>query len=198
MQTIFETEERIYTAEEYLVMEEHSLEKHEFYHGKIITMPGATFTHNLIATNTATGLTIALEKANQENFLVCNSDTKIHISSIQSFVYPDAVIVCEIPEFYEGRKDVIVNPLLIVEVASPSTARHDRTKKFWYYQSLPSFKEYVIIEQDFPFVKAFCKTAAHTWMDTDAHQLESSVYLKSINCSIELKRIYKGVKFPLL
>lgn len=100
MQTTFETKEKIYTIKEYLAMEEHSQEKHEFYNGIIIRMPGATFTHNLIATNIATGLTIALEKAHQENFLVCNSDTKIHISSIQSFVYPDAVIVCEIPEFY--------------------------------------------------------------------------------------------------
>jgi Uma2 family endonuclease len=197
MQTGFETEERIYTEEEYLAMEEQSQEKHEFYNGKMIAMPGGTATHNLIATNIATGLTIALEKSLQENFLVFNSDMKIHIARIASFVYPDAVVVCEKIELYRDRKDVIINPLLIVEVASPSTAAYDRGNKFRYYKSLPSFKEYVIIEQETPYVLASFKTAENTWTDTEATDLNQSIHLQSINCSIDLKRIYKHVQFDM-
>jgi Uma2 family endonuclease len=194
MQTTFETEEKIYTEAEYLAMEEQSEEKHEFYNGKITTMPGATFMHNLIGANVVTAINNALDKQSK-NFLVFNSDMKIHIPRLESFVYPDAVVVCEKVELYRGRKDVIINPLLIVEVASPSTATYDRGSKFRHYKSLASFKEYVIIEQEIPYVLASFKSAENTWVDTEVTALDQSIYLHSINCSIELKRIYKHVQF---
>ncbi len=194
MQTTFETEEKIYTAEEYLAMEEHSPEKHEFYNGKIIPMPGGTATHNLIGANVVTAINIALDQQ-AADFLVFNSDMKIHISRLGSFVYPDAVVVCERIELYRGRKDVIINPLLIVEVASPSIATYDRGNKFRHYKSLPSFKEYVIVEQEMPYVFASFKTAENTWIDTEITALDQYIRLQSINCSIDLKRIYKHVQF---
>ncbi len=186
--------DKIYSIEEYLEFEEAAFEKHEFYNGKIIKMPGAKPAHNIIAVNIATQLVIATENKELEYF-VLNSDSKIRIERLNSFVYPDAVVVCEAIEMYPGSSTVIMNPLLIVEVLSPSTEKHDRTTKFFEYKKIPSFKEYLRIDQKRPSVISSFKTDEHTWQDSEAEGVESSIYLKSIDCTIDLKKIYRGIKF---
>ncbi len=190
MQT--EVVEKIYTISEYLSLEARAKNKHEYYNGKIIQMPGASFTHNVIAVNIMSILNAALF---EKNFFVLNSDMKIHIPQLESFVYPDAVVVFEKPVLYEGRTDVVLNPLLIVEVASRSTKKYDRTTKFEYYKTLPSFKEYVLVEQAQPWIVASYKIADRTWQDTEAATLDDSIHLQSVNCTIEMKRVYHGVTF---
>ncbi len=183
--------EKCYTISEYLTLEEKAENKHEYYNGNILKMPGASFTHNQIAVN----IMVTLANALNNNFIVLNSDMKIHIPQLESFVYPDAVVVFRKPDFYENRNDVILNPLLIVEVASPSTRKHDRNTKFQYYKTLLSFKEYILIEQVKPWVVASYKIADQTWKDSEASTLNSSIYLQSVDCTIDLKRIYNGVAF---
>ncbi len=187
-------EQRFYTIEEYLQLEERSRDKHEYFNGKIKFMAGGAGPHNLIMGNIITSLNNATENLDN-TFLVYPSEMKIFIPRIQAFVYPDAVVVCEKPEYYQGRNDIITNPILVVEVASPSTAKYDRGLKYRHYKTLPSFKEYVIVEQDFPWVMASFKTAENTWNDLEATQLDQSIFLRSINCSIDLKRIYRNVEF---
>ncbi len=186
--------EKLYSIEEYFEMEERSGEKLEYYNGEINPMPGAKAAHNLIAGNTITALNIALEEKEQ-NFLVSTGDTKIHIPRLRSFVYPDAVVVCETFQFYEGREDTIINPLLIVEVSSPSTAAYDKQGKFEHYKTLPSFQEYVLIEQNMPFVTASYKIAERTWQDANAEGIEDTIYLRSLDITLSLKRLYKGIVF---
>lgn len=188
------TQEKLYTIEEYLEMEERSMEKHEYYNGKIKLMAGGTGPHNLITGNSITVLNNATEELNK-TYLIYSSDMKIFIPRIETFVYPDAVVVCEKPEYYQGNNKIITNPLLVVEVISPSTAKYDRGLKYLHYKSLPSFKEYVIVEQDFPWVMASFKTAENTWNDLEATALNQSIFLRSLNCSIDLKRIYRNVEF---
>jgi Uma2 family endonuclease len=186
--------DRIYSTEEYLLLEDQSPEKHDFRNGKVYKMPGAKPSHNLIAANLITQLNNALENAPKE-YLVLTSDSKIHIPRFNSFVYPDAVVVCEQIELYPGSTTVITNPLLIVEVLSPSTEDYDRQSKFYDYKHIPSFKEYVLVEQTMPYVVASFKAAEHTWQDTEADGLEAAIYLKSIDCTLALNKIYKSVKF---
>ena len=185
---------KTYTMEEYLSMEEKSLVKHHFINGEIIAMPGGTYNHNLIATNLTTALNNAIAEK-EFDFHVLNSDMKVFISRTTSFVYPDAIVICSEPEFYSERKDIITNPLLIVEVLSPSTSETDRGTKFYDYKRIPGFKEYVLVEQANPFITSSFKTAERTWTDTEAEGLETAIYLQSIDCTIDLKKIYKGMKF---
>ncbi len=185
---------KIYTAEEYLLLEDQSVEKHEFFNGKVIQMPGAKPAHNLIASNIITHLNNALENAPKEYF-VLNSDSKIHIPRFRNFVYPDAVVVCENIELYPGSTTVITNPLLIVEVLSASTEKHDRQSKFNDYKQISSFKEYLMVSQTMPYVLASFKSAERTWEDLEAEGLDSTIHLRSVDCTLDLKKIYKGVRF---
>ncbi len=194
MEILVENIEKNYTIEEYLALEDASVEKHEFYNGKIIKMSGAKPNHNIIAANIITALNNALEKKEKEYF-VLTSDSKIYNPRLNSFLYPDAVVICETIELYPGSATVITNPLLIVEVLSPSTEEHDRTGKFYDYKLIPSFKEYVLVWQTIPSVTASYKIGERTWQDTEAEGLDSAVYLQSIDCTIDLKKIYRGIKF---
>ena len=194
METVAENLSKTYTIAEYLAMEERASEKHEFYNGNVVTMPGDKFSHNLIATNITTSLNIQLSEKEPQYF-VLNSDMKIFIPHTAAFVYPDAVVVCEKPVFYEKRNDVILNPILIVEVLSFSTEAFDRKEKFSFYKQIPSFKEYVLVEQKLPFITASFKIAERTWKDTIAEGTDASIHLQSIDCTITLSKIYKGVQF---
>lgn len=185
--------EKIYTIEEYLQLESRSLEKLEFDNGKIIEMSGADPVHNMIAVRIMAELVFALDEKDKEYF-VLNSDQKIQIPDYNQFVYPDAVVICEKIEYYPGS-NAIVNPLLVVEVLSPGTESYDRSGKFIKYKSIPSFMEYVLVRQDKPWVSAFYRQETHLWADTISKGLESNIYLKSIDCTLDLKKIYRGVKF---
>ncbi len=182
-----------FTIEEYLDLESKSLEKHEFHNGKIIKMAGASFNHNKIVGNIITALNIALDERTECSVLP--SDIKIHIPRIRRFVYPDAVVICEEPAFYEGRKDTILNPLLIVEVLSDSTDDYDKEGKFLKYSMIPSFREYVLVAQDEPFVTSFYKKEGETWEKKNAEDISQSIHLQSLNIETALAKIYKGISF---
>ena len=170
-------------------MEERSRIKHHFIKGQIIDMPGGTLKHNRIATNIA----YAIEQRIRQKalgFLVSNSDTKIWIPAIETFYYPDAVVICEVPEFYAGRKDVILNPLLIVEVASLSTEANDRSGKFLDYSTIASFKEYLIVHQNQPYARLSNRVESDLWQLRTVEGLEQEIELKSIGCSISMQDIY--------
>lgn len=179
-----------YSIEEYFKLEAQSLEKLEYFDGKITKMPGASYVHNRIATN----VLIALGNALQDSqFEVNNSDTKIYIPGIESFVYPDAVVICEKPLFYQGRVDTILNPLLIVEVLSPSTEEYDRGEKFYLYRSLASFKEYVVVHQKHALVSAYFRLNEKDWRTEDAANLSETIHLQSINVTLKLSDIYRRI-----
>ncbi len=180
-----------FTIEEYLDLEEKSLEKHEFHNGEIIKVEGASFNHNKIVANIIIALGNALDE--REECSVLPSDIKIHIPRIRRFVYPDAVVICEEPEFYEGRKDTILNPLLIVEVLSDGTDDYDKEGKFLKYSMIPSFKEYVLVSQDESFVTSFYKKEGETWEKNTEEGISQSIHLQSLSVNIALKAIYKGI-----
>lgn len=182
--------ERTYTIDAYLEREAASVEKHEFHNGKIIPVSGASFIHNAIAVNVLTALKIAT-KLSDRLYYVSNSDTKIWIPAITRFVYPDALLVSGQPVYYEGRRDVITNPRLVVEILSPSTRKKDRTAKFDLYRSLPSLEEYVLIDQNQPLISTF--SAPRAWQQTLVRGMDRHVDLASIDAALTLADVYEGI-----
>src|SRR4051794_4528568 len=118
------------SEEEYLRLEENSVEKHEYYRGEIFLMAGGSERHNLIASNTLGELWSNLRGKNYRTY---NSDMRVKIESNSLHTYPDVSVVCGEPRFAAGRSDTIVNPVLMAEVLSPSTEKYDRSQKFELY-----------------------------------------------------------------
>jgi Uma2 family endonuclease len=185
------------SLEKYFQAEEKALCKHEFHNGIIIKMAGGTFNHDNIAGRAITFMNIFVE-TNDLNYFVNGSDTKIRIADYDKVVYADALVICEKPIYFEDRKDTIVNPLIIVEVASPDPSRRgesDKIVKFDYYRSLESFKEYVLVQQKRKQVTVYTKQDDGTWLLRDYIGDESVAILHALHgCPIELKKLYKDLE----
>ncbi len=125
------------TAEEYLRVERQALEKSEFFAGQMYAMAGDTGRHGIIAVKTASALDRALAP---RGCIVFNSDVKVLVDATGLSTYPDVSALCGRPQYLDAAEDVLVNPMPIVEVLSPSTESYDRGAKFQTTDASPRFK----------------------------------------------------------
>jgi len=179
-----------YTPEEYLAIEEKAEYKSEYYKGEIFAMSGASINHNKIVGNLLVGLKIDLKDSTCEAFM---SDMRLWVEEKELYTYPDIVVICEDPKFYPDRDDTITNPLLIVEVLSNSTKNYDRGDKFQFYRTLPSFKEYVLVDQYDYHVENFYIGSEGQWMLQEYNDKENSLNLFNLEFQMHLQDIYHGV-----
>ncbi len=183
-------EKRTYTPKEYLELEEKADYKSEYDDGIITPMTGGTTDHNQLAGNCYVALSIGLKR---QNFRVFFGDVRLWIPKSQSFKYPDVMVVAGEPEYYDDRRDTITNPQVIIEVLSDSTEAFDRNQKFKLYQTIPTFQEYVLINQNKVEIDQFFKTGNKRWSlyEYDTEDVELS--LKSFELQIPIWDIYDKV-----
>ena len=77
---------------------------------------------------------------------------------------PVTIFVCGELELFGDQPDVVLNPLLIVEVLSRSTEGCDRGKKFERYRAMPSFREYLLVHQDRRHGEHYSKQDDGSWL----------------------------------
>jgi Uma2 family endonuclease len=184
---------RKYTLEEYLELERNSEERYEYFDGDVFAMAGGSPNHSRIGMDVCSLLSQKLRGGNCEPF---NSEMRIKVPKAFPYRYPDASVVCGEPIFEDiGGQAMLVNPVLIVEVLSPSTAAYDLKDKFTEYQSIDSFQEYLIISHDKPHVIHHVRQLKRKWLRTDIEGLDAEVPLESINITLSLREIYERVKF---
>jgi len=183
---------KTYTLEEYFELEEKAVYKSEFQNGKIIPMPGGTINHNRIKIKISTRLSIIVEKEGLD-WEVFDSDQKIFLPAINQSVYSDTCVVSGKLETYKSGNQAILNPVLIFEVASDSTSGYDRKGKFRKYNTLPSFREYVLVDQEPPVVDVLYKMEEGDWRMKTYIGLEAVIPLESIGVSLKMADIYKNV-----
>lgn len=179
-----------YSIEEYFKLEEKSLHKNEFINGKIRQMAGGTLNHGRLG-SAIHFLLMALFFNSDEKIEVFSNDQKVYITDFNKFTYTDTFVVKGATETYKGGNQAVLNPTLIVEVASKSTERYDRSTKFRMYKSLPSFKEYMIVNQDMPIVEVFHKIDEKQWRVTSYIGLEEVVELETLGVQLKMSDIYK-------
>ncbi len=180
------------SIKEYIEVEESTGIKHEYLDGFIRAMSGGTLNHSRATVNITTFLDNIIEKMGKK-CSVFNSDAKVYIEKANSFVYPDVTVVCGDIEVGE-HEESIANPILIVEVLSKSTGAYDRGEKFRKYCSLPSFKEYMLIDQDQAVVDTMCRHDASYWKMSSTIGLDKSVKLYSLGIEVLMAEIYKNVQ----
>ncbi len=180
----------ILTVEEYLQIERTQNAKYEFHNGKIYALAGGTLNHGLICGNLYAGLRKQLDKKGSK-CLPFNTDVKLHIAQKNSYVYPDSMVICGDITTAETDKNAVTNPVLIVEVLSKSTAEYDRGDKFHIYQKIPSFKEYVLIEQTRYIVDVYYKQEnSDLWRITRYEGLDQIIPFTSLNISLSMEELY--------
>ena len=142
-------------------------------------------------------LIFRLRTALKRGCSVFGSNLKVKVPAYSPYRYPDLTVYCG-EGIYEtiGGLEVLTNPQLIVEVLSPSTEAFDRSDKFSYYKSIPSFVEYLLIAADRPFVTHFIKRNESEWIQREATDLAGNLILPTFEAEISLSEIYLDIEFP--
>ena len=179
------------TPEEYIALERKATTKSEYLSGERIVMPGASREHNLITMNIANQLYNQLLDREYE---VYASDMRVRTHQPASYTYPDVIVVCDEPRFEDDEFDTLLNPVIVVEVLSPSTEAYDRNEKFSLYKQLTSLQEYLLVAQDRVQVEQHHRQGTD-WRLDEFHVFEDVLLLNSIDCKLSLHDIYRRVRF---
>ena len=181
------------SPEEYLAIERDALERHEYFDGEIFLMAGTSEEHANISSNVNISLETQLKKRPCKSY---QSDLRVHIPATGLYTYPDVIVVCGKPQLLEDAYlDTLLNPDLIIEVLSPSTADYDKGTKFDHYRTIDSLKEYVLVWQDKKRVARYTKQTDGSWTLNDFIGEEAEIVLSSINCKLLMEDIYDKVDF---
>ena len=174
------------TEEQYLQIEREAEFKSEFHDGQMFAMSGGSLNHALLGNR----IGALLDRQMPPGCRTVNSELRIRVASPGLYTYPDCSVICGEPQFADDQRDVVTNPLLIVEVLSPSTEGYDRGKKFEMYRTIPSFQEYLIVHQDQRHVEHFSKQDDGSWLLRDHAGANDSVTIARLGLHISLAELY--------
>ncbi|HEX2077224.1 MAG TPA: Uma2 family endonuclease [Longimicrobium sp.] len=181
-----------YTPEEYLALERLAEFKSEYIDGRIVALAGAPDAHTTISQNVQGELRIRFRGGPCRSWA---NEMRVQIEGGRRYTYPDVVAVCGEIRFRDRVRDTITNPVLIVEVLSPSTEAYDRGEKFLHYREIETLREYVLVAQDQPLVERFTRHGEFWHLQTVAG-LDAELEFASVGCSVPLREIYENVEFP--
>lgn len=188
------------TEQEYLAFEAESEEKHEYYDGivrplsLIIMMAGGALEHGQIIANLHRFLGNRLEGSACRTL---DSSVRVRPKRSARYAYPDVTVYCGKPEYDEQRdrrRTTLLNPVALIEVLSPGTAKFDRTTKFDFLAQ--SLREYVLVEQDEPYVQTIWRDEQGQWVLRSWRREDGKVQLSSLGVELPFEELYRDVAFP--
>lgn len=183
-----------YTVEEYIEILKNSDERFEYFDGEIFSMASGKVVHEDIVSNLIYSLR---DKLKDRDCRVAGGNLAVKTVKAPPFRLPDVSVVCgkRVIEEIHGFQ-MLVNPTLLIEVLSSSTAEFDREGKFLIYQAIESFREYLLVEQGRPHVTRYIRQDNGGWLRYDVIGTESEVLLESVGVPIQLSEIYSMIEFP--
>ena len=182
------------TTTEYLALEEVADYKSEYIDGEIIPMAGGSTNHNQIALNISSLFNFAFRKL---DYYVYMGDVRLWISQKRIYTYPDVMVVAGEPEYFPDRKDTIINPILIIEILSDSTENYDRQGKFRSYRTIPTFQEYLLVEQNEIGIEHYYKTNNKQWSLQEYSAEDKTISLKFVDFILNLEDIYHKTQLTI-
>jgi Uma2 family endonuclease len=183
-------EQSTYTPEEYLAFELASQVRHEYVNGEVRRMTGGTPDHNELAINLATLLKSALRG---KPYRIFGADQRLWIADRNLYTYPDVMVVEKPLQLQTGRTDTVTNPCLIAEVLSKSTQDYDHGEKFSAYRTLPSFREYLLIDQYQIHVEHYVKTVSNQWLLSEYDDPHAILSLSVFEAQLEITALYENI-----
>lgn len=178
------------SPEEYLVRERAARYKSEYVAGEVRAMTGASRKHVLVTLQISTLLIMQLRGRPCETY---GTDLRVRVPGKTSYVYPDVVVACGEPQLEDEQLDILLNPTLVVEVLSPSTAGYDRGEKWELYRRVSSLRDYILFSQDEPRVERYTRQSEGLWLFSETVGLDATLQLDSIGCTLALREVYERV-----
>lgn len=144
-------------TDDYLAWEATQPERHDYLCGEVFAMTGGTLRHNRATLRS----TITLEShLHGSRCKVFSGDVKVAVDATTHWFYPDVVVTCSERDLADLDASAVRDPVLVLEVLSPSTAAYDRGNKFLSLQKLPSLQEYALLDAVAPRLEVFRRNAA--------------------------------------
>jgi len=179
------------SPEEYLERERKAETKSEYRNGAIVAMAGASIVHARIISNLMFQIHSALRHGPCEVF---STDLRLAVRAASLFTYPDVMVICGEPELADERRDIILNPVVLIDVLSRSTQDYDRGEKFAAYRTIPSLTEYLTVSQDKILVEQHTRQPDEPWLRREFRELSATIELKSIGVELRVADVYEKVE----
>jgi Uma2 family endonuclease len=178
----------------YLELERQSTTKHEYIAGRVVEMAGGSEKHNTIASNVLITLGFQLRGRSGKAY---SSDMRVYVPSTGLYTYPDVTVIADKPLLDDSERDILCNPIVIVEVLSNSTEQYDRGEKFQNYRTIETVQEYIMIAQDAHRVEHYVRQSDEQWLFSEATSLDATIHLPSIDCELPLRDVYDKVEISV-
>lgn len=175
-----------YSLDDYLGLEEYANVKHEYLDGVIHAMAGGTPEHGAITMRIGAALVPQLRG---RGCTVYSSDVRIRVAATGLSTYPDLSVACGERQVDPLDPQALVDPVVLVEVPSPSTEAYDRGEKLRHYQRLPSLQEVLLVAHDRPEVEVWRRSGGGWLRETVS--ADGTVELTSIGCRLEVEALYR-------
>lgn len=180
-------ERQRFTGADYLAWEAQQVERHEYVAGEVFAMAGAEDRHVTAALNMAVALHQHLSGSRCRTYM---SHMRLHVAAANAYFYPDVFVTCS--EADQASPLLKTEPVLVVEVPSPSTGAYDRGAKFGHYRRLPSLREFVVLDPEARTADVHRRGDDGLWV---LHPFTSgdSVMLASVGLTIEATRLWANL-----
>ena len=180
------------TLEEYFALDNTAEGRYEYFDGHIFELSGGSPTHAILSNRAGRLLGNQLDP---RGCWVYSAEVRLKVPKLPPYRYADVSALCGAPMYEEiNHLDCLVNPTLLVEVLSPSTAAFDQSEKFTGYKSIPSFCEYLLLAQDKKRVVRYLKQAERFWLQSEYYAGEI-VPIESLGCELDVDALYQGINF---
>jgi Uma2 family endonuclease len=179
--------ERRYTFREYVELEAGSDRRYEFFDGAVYAMSGGSPDHSRLAANVINILATQLSGKPCQAF---TSDLRVRVLETGLATHPDVSVICGTLERDPEDRDTATNPMVIVEVLSPTTERYDREEKFANYRRIRSLASYVLISQEEQRLEVFSRNDDGSWTLREVRS--GRVDLTAIGCGLSVEDVYRN------
>lgn len=178
---------RQHTFHDYLQLEEAANVKHEYLDGEIFAMAGGTPRHAALAMNVGTALNVQLRG---KPCRVYSSDLRVRVQATGLATYPDVSVVCGPLEHDPEDENTVTNPVVVVEVLSPSTQDYDRNEKALHFKQIPTLREIVLVGHSERHIEHWSRGVDGRWVMREL-RTAGTVHLPSVDCAIDLDDVYR-------
>ncbi len=176
------------SAAEFLAWDETQPERWEFVRGEVFAMTGGTDRNNTVALNLAFALRQHLRGTPCR---VYGSGVKLRVEAADCFFYPDLMVTCSAADLADRL--IKREPVLVVEVLSPSTASFDRGAKFADYRELPTLAEYLLVDVDRRCCDLYRKGADRLWVLHPSGP-DDAVVLNSVGLTVAAAELWADLE----
>lgn len=181
------------SEEQYLAIDRAAEFRSEFVDGEMFAMSGGSLRHARLQRNLLFELQSPLRDTGCEAF---TSDMRVRVPATRMYAYPDVTVICGKPVLADEQQDILLNPVVIFEVLSPTTEKYDRGLKFQHYRAIESLKDYILVDQNQVLVEQFTRQDDNTWTLRDYRLADQELTIPSINVSLPVRRIYDRIELP--